>query len=412
MAADLKQLDVPDARFSCAGCGRCCSTSWAVTLDATKAEQLRKHAWNLPGGVDPFVEHKGPGGDFRLRMVDGHCVFLDADKRCRIHAELGYEHKPESCKAFPLQFGVSQGVSYARLSFYCPTVCKGEGKKLTEQMKWVRAAARATNAEERTEATTLDGARALGARDFAALHGALVSAASGGAPLHERLAAVAGTVRVLVADAAGGDPAPAIGPLIERAAALPLHERVARGLADGSASSGWSMVSLYLSTDARPTTAARLLQLARLRLSSIGLAQHHSAFLRASASASKRSRVRFTTDEASLARVDRYLQHKLAARAYLTGHPSVVQGVNSLFTALAVLATMARLSAAGAGRDATGEADVAAGLEAADLLVLEHATLGQTPSMGAALARLLADETLSASMLAFARFAEPASDQR
>jgi len=37
----------------------------------------------------------------KLRQVDGRCVFLTAERLCRIHAELGADHKPRVCQQFP-----------------------------------------------------------------------------------------------------------------------------------------------------------------------------------------------------------------------------------------------------------------------------------------------------------------------
>ena len=106
-----------------------------MTVDATKVERLRQHDW----GDDPFVALRGEGDEFSIKLVDGKCFFLDADKRCRIHSELGYEEKPDGCKAFPLRMARVGGEMRARLSFWCPTVSDDEGKPLRDQMRWVRA---------------------------------------------------------------------------------------------------------------------------------------------------------------------------------------------------------------------------------------------------------------------------------
>lgn len=413
MSAELKQIDVPDARFTCASCGRCCSTTWAVTLDRAKVKALRKHDWSHLGAGDPFMVNDGPGGEFRLRMVDGRCVFLGDDKLCRIHAEVGYDEKPESCKAFPLQFASSQGVTHARFSFYCPTVTRGDGKKLADQMKWVRAAARATNIEERGSASSLEGTVALERKDFAALHAALMTVSTSSTPLAERLAACAGVLRSVVSAVmaavvrtAAPDAAPRV--TVEEAArmatSMPVSELARLGRADGVAAGGWSVVSLYLSADAPRNTAARVLQLLSLRLSAVGLARHRSAFLGAKVSGRSWRRVRLSLEGDGGKLIERYLHHKLSTRAYLSGVSSVTQGVNLLFAALGTAAVIARMSAAKAGRTETAAQDIAAGVEAADFLVLEHATIAQAGGIGVVVNRLLADATLSASLLAFARF--------
>ena len=131
-------LRLPEARFSCQSCGRCC-TLWSVTVDATTVAALRRHDWSHVGRGDPFERNRGPGEPYRLRLVDGRCFFLDADRRCCSHSELGYEAKPEGCKAFPLHFTSVAGTSYGRLSFYCPSVSANQGRPLREQQRWARA---------------------------------------------------------------------------------------------------------------------------------------------------------------------------------------------------------------------------------------------------------------------------------
>jgi hypothetical protein len=36
-----REIKVPQSRFSCQSCGRCC-TMWTITADASKVERLRK----------------------------------------------------------------------------------------------------------------------------------------------------------------------------------------------------------------------------------------------------------------------------------------------------------------------------------------------------------------------------------
>lgn len=133
-----ERIIVPDERFSCQSCGRCC-TMWTITVDEARAESLRKHDWGT--SLDPFVRRRGETGSdpYRIRMVRGRCLFLDEERRCRIHGRLGYNAKPEGCKAFPLHVATVGGATLARLSFYCPAVTAGEGKRLAEQMGWVKA---------------------------------------------------------------------------------------------------------------------------------------------------------------------------------------------------------------------------------------------------------------------------------
>ncbi|NOZ89452.1 MAG: YkgJ family cysteine cluster protein [Crenarchaeota archaeon] len=52
-----------------------------------------------------FFAVRGSDGVWRLRNVDGHCVFLDpATGRCRI-----YPHRPEGCRLYPLVYDAETG---------------------------------------------------------------------------------------------------------------------------------------------------------------------------------------------------------------------------------------------------------------------------------------------------------------
>lgn len=80
-------------RHACHACGTCCE-GWQVKL-VDGAEKRRiiaaGRALNVP---DPVV-----GG--ALRQDGGRCVFLTAERLCRIHAELGADQKPKVCQQFP-----------------------------------------------------------------------------------------------------------------------------------------------------------------------------------------------------------------------------------------------------------------------------------------------------------------------
>ena len=40
--------------------------------------------------------------DGKIVHVDGRCIFLQRDARCRIHSTYGWDAKPQVCKQFPL----------------------------------------------------------------------------------------------------------------------------------------------------------------------------------------------------------------------------------------------------------------------------------------------------------------------
>ena len=59
----------------------------------------------------------------RLRNVDGHCYFLDPDKRvCKI-----YKYRPVGCRIYPLIYDLEHGF---RLDDECPAVETISGREL------------------------------------------------------------------------------------------------------------------------------------------------------------------------------------------------------------------------------------------------------------------------------------------
>ena len=81
-------------RHACGSCGGSCQGVIVAMLNQPEAERVRQLGAKL--GVEDPIE------DGRLRLTDGHCVFLGEDKRCQIHATYGLEAKPTVCKQFPL----------------------------------------------------------------------------------------------------------------------------------------------------------------------------------------------------------------------------------------------------------------------------------------------------------------------
>jgi Fe-S-cluster containining protein len=98
--------------FRCRGCGECCHLRIPVTVEDVRrivratgrsARQLVEFA--------PVAEFRGENDHLEwvwfgprrqhrrvmcLREVDGHCLFLDADNRCK-----GYRYRPTVCRIHP-----------------------------------------------------------------------------------------------------------------------------------------------------------------------------------------------------------------------------------------------------------------------------------------------------------------------
>jgi len=89
---DVALFALRPLRHACASCGTCCH-GWRVRLRPGEHAKVEVQGSAL-GIPDPIVEGN-------LRQVDGHCVFLDASRRCRIHAAWGEASKPSVCQHYP-----------------------------------------------------------------------------------------------------------------------------------------------------------------------------------------------------------------------------------------------------------------------------------------------------------------------
>lgn len=84
---------VEEPRHVCNACGACCQGVRVRVLG--EEEEVRVQALAARLGVPDPLE------DGRLRFVDGHCVFLDADRLCRLHRHFGAAAKPHLCRQYP-----------------------------------------------------------------------------------------------------------------------------------------------------------------------------------------------------------------------------------------------------------------------------------------------------------------------
>ena len=145
---------------------------WTITLDEDRAKRLRTHDWSMP---DPFIKKRGEGDAYKLRMEKGRCVFLDENNLCKIHSKVGYDAKPEGCKAFPLHVAEVAGETRVRLSFYCPAVTANQGKRLQDQTRWIRQTVKSAGDVARHVPLTLDEELEITLRDLEKIEEALVT---------------------------------------------------------------------------------------------------------------------------------------------------------------------------------------------------------------------------------------------
>ncbi len=81
-------------RHACDACGGSCQGVIIAFMGEGEAQRVRALGEELQV-ADPVIEG-------RLRLEDGHCVFLGQDHLCRIHGAFGMDAKPTVCKQFPM----------------------------------------------------------------------------------------------------------------------------------------------------------------------------------------------------------------------------------------------------------------------------------------------------------------------
>jgi hypothetical protein len=162
---------------------------------------------------------EAPLEDGRLRRVGGACVFLLEDHRCRIHAELGAEHKPVVCRQYPIvavqtEAGVRVGVDpgcYRHVASWKDGPPLPAGSVRAGRLLWAPDQA----AVEEAALAALRGGRLIDAL------ASLVGTAPGQLPpgfAREAVSRLAGLEAVLADESFGGSLRAALGPV---AAALP-----------------------------------------------------------------------------------------------------------------------------------------------------------------------------------------------
>lgn len=92
-------------------------------------QRLSNQNWELRLGESVTMTLRGK--PFLKRRADGACVFLQANGKCRVHAEFGLHGKPVACRFFPFSLSPSSEASIAGLNFACQSVQESKGEALS-----------------------------------------------------------------------------------------------------------------------------------------------------------------------------------------------------------------------------------------------------------------------------------------
>lgn len=126
--------------YDCVQCGRGCHSHWNITVTEDKVQTLRET--EFVRGItkefgEPFAPVEGSSKYHLQRKGNGHCVFLEPGTgalqdclACGIHAHIGYEAKPTTCKNFPFIVVETPDEIRVGASFYCTAVQQNVGRPL------------------------------------------------------------------------------------------------------------------------------------------------------------------------------------------------------------------------------------------------------------------------------------------
>lgn len=138
----LKLLTPQDVRYSCQGCGRCCS-GWSVGLTEQDYNRVKDVDWK---SLHPelakdelffhreqeFLAGTAVYPHYTKPNAQGSCPFL-IDDLCFIHGHLGGDHKPVSCQIFPYTLAETPTGVYAGVVYTSMAAVRNIGTPLSEQ---------------------------------------------------------------------------------------------------------------------------------------------------------------------------------------------------------------------------------------------------------------------------------------
>lgn len=122
-------------RFRCIGpaCEDSCCQNWSVAIDKDSYQKYQ----SLPDGplrasilaaMEPTSDAEAGSGSAKFASIkmpiSGICPFLNEDHLCRIHAELGSNYLPNTCRLYPRVSRTIDGFEEQTLSFSCPEAAR------------------------------------------------------------------------------------------------------------------------------------------------------------------------------------------------------------------------------------------------------------------------------------------------
>ncbi len=153
-----RQIIDPELRFACTNCGDCCIKPWCVPVGEGTADAIRRFDWGAkyPALADRAIvesQQSSRGTRYVLtKAADGSCIFHDhAARRCLLHAELGAEAKPHTCRQYPFLAAPAPDGDRVYALFSCEAVRVDNGPRLVDQRESIASIVTSTPGWERPD---------------------------------------------------------------------------------------------------------------------------------------------------------------------------------------------------------------------------------------------------------------------
>ena len=129
-SADEKPWYAEGLRFTCSGCGNCCTGAPGyVWVDQQEIEQLAAWLGLAVGEFSRRFVRKAHGRKSLIEYDNGDCVFFDPESRgCRV-----YTHRPKQCRTWPFwDSNLRSPEAWQETCRICPGSGKGQLVPLSE----------------------------------------------------------------------------------------------------------------------------------------------------------------------------------------------------------------------------------------------------------------------------------------